>query len=427
MGSHSAGRIAGRDEMMGLSTKCRRGQSARIACESLEGRQLLSMMGGHPGGAYQARARSAFVRSLRSGDGIHAQGVRAGGHYHQLGVMSTSSVGTATVSDPGTAAPPAASTTAPPVASITAATDTSAASTTAATDTPAAGATTATDTSTTTPAPSTPASTGDASGPNNGFGPGLGPVSRVRGNFGGGKVDGGLVAMNGQGMGDLGLFRNVNGSNPGTTGTSSMPSAQAKTDLQKLQTDLQAIEAKSQVTVAELSGFRSDLQAVGKSTGQPTSDVKTATQTLQSDEATILNSGTFTSDQQTQLVNDYAVVLTAQVATQDQATKASTDLQAIITSSGITSADIATLAADRKAIQTDLGTTGASTSTSTTSSPAPNGFVHGALDDLVLDQPGGPMGTGIGGGREMLTMVGTPPSGGTPSTTASTTTASTSS
>jgi trimeric autotransporter adhesin len=286
---------------------------------------------------------------------------------------------------------------------------------------------------TTTTGSSTPAVAGMAWVPNtkSGSAPVTWTASRFGATSGGSGFAGGNVAwgMGGTGIagaGSSGGSSPVGGSGPIVAPTPPTLSAQAKTDLQTLGSDIQAIEAKSQVTVAELTAFRADLQAVAKPSGQPSSAVETALQTLHGDESAVLTSGTFTSAQQAQLVSDVAAVLTAEGATQAQANQASTDLQAIITSSGITSADIAQIATDVKAIQADLGTSGSSTNSSSSaatssSSPTPNGFGSGLLASLVLGRPGGPMGMGTGGGAQGMSPMLSASSSGGMSTAASST------
>ncbi len=111
------------------------------------------------------------------------------------------------------------------------------------------------------------------------------------------------------------------------------------------------------MTVADLTAFAADLKAITPPSGQPTSAVTTTFQTLQSDASAVLASGTFTSAQQTQIVNDVGAVLTSEGATAAQASKASTDLQTIVTASGLNSTDVAQIDSDLKAVQTDLART----------------------------------------------------------------------
>ena len=145
-----------------------------------------------------------------------------------------------------------------------------------------------------------------------------------------------------------------------------------------------------------------------------------AMQTLQSDEAGVLASGTFTTAQQSQIVSDVAAILTSEGATAAQASKASTDLQTIITASGVTSSDVATIDSDLKAIQADLGvstssaSSGSTSSSGSTASPPSGGtsFGGGLLLAIVTGQGSlGSMSPVLGGG--MVVQTGGPMTGGT--------------
>jgi len=160
------------------------------------------------------------------------------------------------------------------------------------------------------------------------------------------------------------------------SGAAPTVNTQAATDIQKLQSDTQAIELQSQVTVGELTGYAADLQAISPASGQPSSVLTTAFQTLESDQSAILASGTFTAAQQAQIVNDVAAILTNEGATAAQASKASTDLQTIITASGLNSTNVAQIDSDLMAVQADLSKTGSvttssSTTTTTTAASSP--------------------------------------------------------
>jgi hypothetical protein len=189
---------------------------------------------------------------------------------------------------------------------------------------------------------------------------------------------------------------------------------QADPAFQKLQSDIEAIEAKSQVTVGELTAFGADLQAINPTPGQTTKGFATAWQTLQSDGSAVLSSGTFTAAQQAQIVNDFAGLLTSIGATQAQAAQASADLKTIITASGITASDIARIQGDSQAIQAQLGTSGSTANPgSTTSSPAqpdPIDLVGPVLAAIVMGRvPAGPMGLGLGSGPLIPPMGVLPP------------------
>jgi len=389
-----------------LSSKRRRhrtNSSARIACEPLEQRELLSSISHHlAGGELRGFNRVAHVR----GFGAHLHGLELRGHTHNRGAT----VNTITA----------------PISS-----------------------------SSTSPDPNVPVTTGTAVGAQSLAGAsgwsvtnpqyaGGGPVTNIAviHDQSGVNPGGPMIAATGTGAmvdphGAPGL---PNPGGPMIAWNGSPPvalSSQAETDLKTLKSDVQAIEGQSQVTVADLTAFRSDLSAINPPSGQPSTAVITALKTLQSDQSAILASGTFTSAQQTQIVNDLGAVLTSEGATAAQASKASTDLQTIITASGLTSANVAQIDSDLKAIQTDLGlpssmanaisvtasgsatsasstttsgattTSGSTTTSSSTTSPptVPQpAFVFGGglLLSIVTDQgPLGPMALGMGGPTDM--------------------------
>ncbi len=359
------------DKVAGRHGRPRAKPSADIACESLEDRRLLSMMSDQFGGGFQRRDRAAHVQHFSGEGGIHTQGRLGRGHSQDLGAASTMISSTAS----GASTPTAS------------------------------GASTPT-------APSKTLVVNNGSGPSGYSGAGsyggaagwnyFGLLPGA-GSYGGGYDGGGNITATKDPTG-----WNFGGSNSGVPSTTPRLTAQAKTDLQKLQSDVQAIEAQSQVTVGELTAFRADLQAVSQPSGQPSSATKTAFQTLQSDESAILASGTFTSAQQTQIVNDFAAVLTSEGATQAQTTQASTDLQKIITSSGITSTNVSQIDSDVTAIQTDFGTS-SSTANSGSTTPSPSSPINGGglLANIVLGQsPRGPVIMGMGGERGMSLMGG---------------------
>ncbi len=365
MGSQSGRTTAPGNKLASSKSRRRFKPSVSITCESLEHRQLLSMMNPHLGGELERLNRTAHVRDLADGTGAHSHGRTLRGHNHDLVPSSTTT------------------------STMTPATSTSTSSST-----------------------STPTATGYALG------------AQSESGMPGWTYGGGNYTASGRGA-NFAAISGLSGVNPGgpmvsATGAAPVPNTQAMTDLQKLQSDTEAVEAQSQVTVAELTAYAADLKAISPPSGQPSSTLTTAIQTLQSDESTILASGTFTSAQQTQIVNDLATVLTSEGATTAQASKASADLQTIITASGLTSSDVGQLDSDLKAVQTDVGvpvvtatpisttissSTATSSSTTTSSStsttppmPAPMNFGGGLLLSVVMGQSGpGPVIVGSGG------------------------------
>jgi hypothetical protein len=391
------------DKVAGRDGRPRPKPSADIACESLEDRRLLSMISDQFGGGFQRQDRAAHVQHFSGEGSIHTQGRLGRGHSQDLGAASTMISPTASGANTPTASGASSAT--------TSGANTPTASGASSATTPDASSATASIPGTPT-APSKTLVVNNSSGPSGYSGAGsYGGAAGWKyfglfhgaGSYSGGYNGGGNITATKDPTG-----WNIGGSNSGVPGTTPRLTAQEKTDLQKLQSDVQAIEAKSQVTVSERTAFRADLQAVSQPSGQPSSATKTALQTLQSDEFAILASGTFTSAHQTQIVNDFAAVLTSEGATQAQATQASTDLQKMITSSGITSTDVSQIDSDLTAIQTDFGTS-SSTANSDSTPPSPASPINGGglLANIILGQsPGGPMVMGMGGGRGMSLMGG---------------------
>lgn len=130
-------------------------------------------------------------------------------------------------------------------------------------------------------------------------------------------------------------------------------SPQAKADFQKLQTDTQSIQAKSQVTPAQEDAVKADLQAIRAASKNAPS--QTAVTALQNDVKS-LQGGTPSDAQNAQLEADHTAVFQSEgVTDQSLIDKYFADQEAVIQASNITPQDQATLAADQKAIATDLG------------------------------------------------------------------------
>ena len=186
------------------------------------------------------------------------------------------------------------------------------------------------------------------------------------GDFGGGRFGGDAanIPMSGQsGSGDQ-------------SGAAAANTPQA-IDFAKLRTDAQAIHDKSQVTPALEAAVRKDFEAIAKAaTG--TADATTL-KTLQTDQQAIFSSQTAPSDaQKTQLQADRDAVLKSQGVSQTLIDQLATDKLAVKTASNFTPADQATLDADRAAIKKDLASTppastsSASNPTGGTTSSTPN-------------------------------------------------------
>ena len=149
--------------------------------------------------------------------------------------------------------------------------------------------------------------------------------------------------------------------NPGSQAPAA-PNPKVAADFQKLQTDMHAIFAKSQVTVADMVAMGDDLKAIDKAA---TSAPSQATiQALQTD-VNSLQGALPTSAQQTQLASDFtALVQSRGVTDTTLINKTINDAETILTASGLTSTDVSTIAADHKQIQTDLGASAPSSSSS---------------------------------------------------------------
>jgi hypothetical protein len=168
----------------------------------------------------------------------------------------------------------------------------------------------------------------------------------------------------------------------GTSGTTTAPT-QLQTDMKKLQTDLQAINDKSQVTPALIAAVRNDTQKIQSEA--TTAPDQTKLSTLESD-VQALNGQLPTDAQKTQLESDFtAVVQSEGVSDSTLISQTISDIEAVVAATNVTSADMATIAADRKAIQTDLDT--ATGTTAATGQAAGVQF----LDGLTGGSLGGPM------------------------------------
>lgn len=130
--------------------------------------------------------------------------------------------------------------------------------------------------------------------------------------------------------------------------SSSTAATQLQTDLTKLQTDYQALAAKSGVTIADLTALGTDSQAI-RTAGASVDP--TALQKAVSELATAL---TTSGGDTTQAKTDFNALFTGTSVTQATIDQAFTDLSTTITDSKITSADLVLIAADQTAIQNDL-------------------------------------------------------------------------
>ncbi len=135
---------------------------------------------------------------------------------------------------------------------------------------------------------------------------------------------------------------------PGSGGAGTLESrvAQLNTDLDKLQTELKSLLAKSGVTLSDLNNLNTDSQAIAKAgfvfSGQAlpkaVSELATA----------VVNGGATTQTQ-----SDFNALFSGSNVTQSVIDKTYEDLIQTIEDSKVTSSDLSTVAADQAAVQTD--------------------------------------------------------------------------
>ena len=214
-----------------------------------------------------------------------------------------------------------------------------------------------------------------------------------------GKAGGGMMAPGGAGdAGAAGLGRLLGailggqagapegamtaapGGTTSRTGSTPANDAVAKAVAQ-LGTDLQALAAKSQVTVAERTALEADLQADAKAATAQATPLQVAQ--LETDLLTAEQTGTLNV---TQLMTDQAAVLTARGVSSDAITKTQADEQTVITSSGVTGADLKTIYADQQAIRAAIKAQAPTTPTPpTTTDPAAKAAEQLRTDQQALD------------------------------------------
>jgi hypothetical protein len=179
-----------------------------------------------------------------------------------------------------------------------------------------------------------------------------------------------------------------------------------QTDLQKLRTDLQAINDKSQVTPALIAAVRTDVQTIQKDTTSKPD--QTQVTTLEND-VKALNGQLPTDTQKTQLETDFTAVIQSEgITDQTLISQTISAIEAVVKATNLTSADLATIAADRKAIQTDLGSSGTGTTTSNAS--AGEDFQNGLLGGGIQGGPWGGVFPGgpLGGSPQGASQAGAP-------------------
>ena len=174
--------------------------------------------------------------------------------------------------------------------------------------------------------------------------------------------------------------------------STSSSSSSLKQDLQQLQSDMQTIYDKSQVTPALLSAVRNDIQGLQKeSTSAPS---QSSLSTLETDLEAL--NGATTDFTQGTLNTDLTAVLTSAGVNDAtlEATLAS-DLNAVATAMNVTSTDVSTIESDVKAVTSDAGS---SASSQTPTNPLASYAEHQLLGSLTASTQSQPLvGRGIGG------------------------------
>jgi len=340
----------------------RRTQAARVACEALEGRQLLSIASGSSMMQFSHLTRGQGLPgvALRGQAGSFA--VAPGGS----GVFNVNPGGVINTIAPSTNADPGAATTASYTV-VTPASTSDAADPNAAVPADAVGTAAEPINATTLPAPGFGLNTMPESAPGVLLATGLmGGSDNALGLIGGGSdaftalggaIQFKIAAQAAQGTtssGDSGATTDSSG-NSGTTTDASGDAAKAtdplQADFEKFNADFQAITDKSTVTPAMLATVRKDFEAIqAAATSAPDQD---KLKTFATDVSN-LNGTLPTADQTTQLEADFTAVLNSEGVT-DQAliSKAIADVHAVIQATNVTADDLATLAADQEAIKKD--------------------------------------------------------------------------
>jgi hypothetical protein len=193
----------------------------------------------------------------------------------------------------------------------------------------------------------------------------------VSGSEGGGTLEGALAYLGViPGVHDHGA-RGFGQGGEHLWGSEGNTSSQLQTDLAKLQTDLQAISAKSGVTVGDLTSLHTDSETIAKAGVQL--DAK-ALQSARQELATAIATGGDTSHAKT----DFNALFANTDVAQTTIDKAFNDAAQTISDSKVTGTDLTTIATDRANIQNDLnnvgsGTAGSSTTTNNTGTTANTG------------------------------------------------------
>jgi hypothetical protein len=183
------------------------------------------------------------------------------------------------------------------------------------------------------------------------------------------------------------------------TGTSTTTNIAAlQKDFQKLNTDMQAIQDKSQVTPALLAAVRTDVQGLQKeSTSAPTR----ATLTTLGNDLSALGGATPDFTQGALKADLEAALKSAGVSDAALESTLETDLNAVAAAMDVTSSDVATIQADLKAIASDSGSSTSNTPTNPLADVEDRlllGEFTGSTEALPFAGPG----TGLSGGPVAL-------------------------
>ena len=124
-------------------------------------------------------------------------------------------------------------------------------------------------------------------------------------------------------------------------------SAQQQQNLQKLQTDLQAIKQGSTVTEAQITALKNDLLAMADGATKPDAAL---VQKLAADVAAAVADGKLSNAEKAKLAQDLDAVMDSANIPEAEVQQAISDAQAILTASGITKTEVQTVVKDLQAI-----------------------------------------------------------------------------
>lgn len=197
----------------------------------------------------------------------------------------------------------------------------------------------------------------------------------------------------------------------GFAGDQTGPSEEVTAAFDKLQTDMQAIQDKSEVTPKLLAAVRKDFDAIqAATTGDPDKEALKALNTsLETLDGQLPN-----DEQRAQIMANFTAVLQSQgVTDQTLIDRTIADIEAVATASHVTADDLATIAADHDAIQAAIeADAGGSTVGLDASFDAVGSLVAGLTGGLGGGAPimGGPVlfHGGLAAGAEAPTLTDAP-------------------